>query len=293
MNKIDQLRPGSWVLVEEPTTEELRELAESMSLDEGLLRDGIDPYEVPRMETDSGNIYVYARTPHQEGEMMTTAPLLVVLGSDFVMTVSGHRSPILRKMLGPEENLHTTQKVAMLIRVFSEVVSSYNIFLTDMRKRVRGVSSNLEDITNRDIMQLVMFENIMNDFLSALIPMNSIISNLLSGKFFKMYEQDHEIIEDLFLGIGQLIEIAKSTLKTTVNIREAYSVIMTTNLNKVIKMLTALTIVLTIPTMISSFFGMNVMVPLSQSPYGFSIVVIITVAIAGGLIFIFNRNNWL
>jgi magnesium transporter len=292
LNLIDQFTPGSWIFVEKPDEEELHRLT-AFGLDIGLLKDGIDPFEVPRMEVDGDAIYVYTRVPHQEGEIFTTTPVLVVLGADLFMIVSAAPLPIIRRMIEKGNDLQSTQKITMLIRVFSEIVSSYNGVLTDIRKRVRGVSSSLEDISNREIAQLVSFENVMNDFLSALMPTGSIISNLLSGKLFDLREEDHELVEDLFLGIGQLIELSKSTLKTVVNIREAYSTIMTNNLNRVIKILTALTIVLTIPMMISGFFGMNVAIPFAESPYGFWIIFAISIAISASLIYFLNKNKWL
>jgi magnesium transporter len=291
--RTERFVPGSWIFVEKPDEEELHRLADTFDLDDGLLKDGVDQYEVPRMEVDGEAIYVYTRVPHQEGGVVTTTPVLVILAPDLFMTVSAAPLPLLRKIVEKSGEVHSTQKITMLIKVFSEMVSSYNGVLTDIRKRVRGASSSIENISNKEIAQFVSFENVMNDFLSALIPTGSIISNLLSGKFFDLREEDHELVEDLFLGIGQLIELSKSTLKTTVNIREAYSTIMTNNLNRVIKILTVLTIVLTIPMMISGFFGMNVAIPFSDSPYGFWVIFTISIAISASLFYFLNKNKWL
>lgn len=293
LKKVERFSPGSWMFVENPSEGEIHSLADTFGLDDGLLRDAVDPYEVPRMEVDQGVIYVYTRVPYQEGDTVTTTPILVVLGGDFFMTVSAIPQPLLNRIVERHDDLYTTHKTAMLIRVFSEIVAAYNTVLTDIRKRVRGASSSIENISNKEIIQLVVFENVMNDFLSALIPTNTIISNLLSGKFFELHEEDHELVEDLFLGTGQLIELSKSTLKSVVNIREAYSTIMTNNLNRVIRVLTALTIVLTIPMIISSFFGMNVPVPFADSPYGFAAIFLVSIMISSFFVYILNRNKWL
>jgi magnesium transporter len=196
-------------------------------------------------------------------------------------------------MSGGEEELNSTEKTAMLIKAMVETTHSYNGILTDIRKKMRGASALLEDISNKEIAQLVLYESIINDLLSALVPTNIIISNLLSGKIFALSENEHELIEDIFLGIGQLIELSQSTLKNTVNIREAYSTIMTNNLNRVIKLLTILTIVLTIPMIISGFLGMNIPVPLADSPYGFILTVGISIAISIGLFYILKKKKWL
>ena len=293
LSLIDSFVPESWIFVESPDEEEIQRLTREFNLDEGLLKDGIDPYEVPRMETDNGSIYVYTRVPYKEKGPATTAPVLIVLGEEFFMTVSASPIPLFDRLSETEGELNSTEKAAMLIKVLAEIISSYNTVLTDIRKKVRGASALLEDISNKEIARLVLYESIINDFLSALIPTNTIISNLLSGKFFSLSEDEHELVEDVFLGIGQLIELSKSTLKNAVNIREAYSTIMTNNLNRVIKLLTALTIVLTIPMVISGFLGMNVPVPLSDSPYGFFLMIGISAAISIGLFYILKKNKWL
>jgi len=293
LSLLESFAPGSWVFVESPDEEEIQRLSREFNLDEGLLRDGIDPYEVPRMETDNGSIYVYTRVPYKEKGTTATAPVLIILGENFFMTVSAFPIPLFDRLSETENEVNSTEKTAMLIKVMAEIISSYNGVLTDIRKKVRGASALLEDISNKEIALFVLYESIINDFLSALIPTNTIISNLLSGKFFSLSEDEHELVEDVFLGIGQLVELSKSTLKNAVNIREAYSTIMTNNLNRVIKLLTALTIVLTIPMVISGFLGMNVPVPFSDSPYGFFLLVGISAAISIGLFYILKKNKWL
>ncbi|MDD5098775.1 MAG: magnesium transporter CorA family protein [Candidatus Colwellbacteria bacterium] len=292
LKKEAKFSPSSWIFVENPSEDEIQKLTSEFKLEEGLIMDGIDPQEVPRMEVEGKIIYVYARVPFSDGESITTVPILMTLGKDFFATVSNVPIPFLRRMVS-EDGPRSTEKIEMLIKVFSEVIGSYNGVLTDIRRGSRRALASIENVSNKEIVQLISFENVINDFLSALIPMSAVMSNLLSGKFFDLREDDHELVEDLFLSIGQLIELSKSTLKTAVNVREAYSTIMTNNLNRVIKILTALTIVLTIPMLISSFFGMNVPVPLAKSPYGFQIILITSVGISGLLVYILNKNKWL
>lgn len=285
--------PDSWVRVEDPTEEEITDLSVKLNLDEGLLRDGVDPYEVPRMETDNDSVYVFTRAPFEESGRITTTPFLAVIGKDFFLTVSRHKLPSISRLTDKESDIKTSDKLAMFIIILSVIYKTYDIFLTGIRKSVRGVSHDIENITNKEIAQFVSFENVINDFLSALIPINAIIANFLSGKIIPISEEEKEKIEDLYLETGQLIELSKSSLKTIVNIRQAASTIMTNNLNRVIKMLTALTIVLTVPTIISSFYGMNVAkLPLADSPNSFWIVLGITAVISFTIIWALNRKKW-
>jgi len=293
---LESFRTGSWVHVEHPTNEEFEELVRSFSLEPGLLRDAIDPYEVPRVEVHDNIVYVFTRVPYlidsPGKEMhMLTLPLLVAIGENFVVTVSERPLPDIDKIIA-DEDLYTTQKSKLFLQIFFAITSTYNTFLINLNKKVRSISVELENIENKDIVQFVSFERMLNDFLAALIPTNTLLKNLLYGKFLAFFKEDKDLIEDLFLNNEQLIEICRTNLKNIVNIRESYSMIMTNNLNRVIKLLTALTIIFTVPTIIASMYGMNVPLPFADSPYAFLFILIVTAIISGGLFFIFIKKDW-
>jgi len=142
-------------------------------------------------------------------------------------------------------------------------------------------------------MNFVGFEEELNDFLSALTHTSPVLQNILGGKLIKLYEQDGELMEDLILSANQLIGLCQSTLKNIVNIREAYSTIVTNDLNRVIKLFTSLTVILTIPTIIASLYGMNVKLPLAGNPEAFWIISLAIVVIVSVILYIFSRNRWL
>ncbi len=293
LKTLKKFKVGSWVMVENPTEAEIVELAKTYKLEEGHLKDATDLHEVPRLEVEDTGTYIFTRVPHTESGGVTTVPMLVVIGKDFVMTVSAKGVAPLKRFVQGKVKFNTTQKIKFVLQIFSEVMGSYGGFLTNINRRVRALSVKLEQIRNKDIVQFVQYERVLNDFIAALVPTSTILRNLLSGKYFKLYEEDEDLIEDLMLSNGQLIETCTSNLKNMVNIREAYSTIMTNNLNRVIKVLTALTIILTVPTIISSFYGMNVTLPGAQTPHAFWSVLAGTAGIVIVLLAIFRRNRWL
>jgi magnesium transporter len=298
LGEIADFRVGSWIYAENPTEEELQKIASDFSLDAGLLKDAVDPYEVPRFEINKGTLFLFTRAPFQEQNgRVSTLPLLIAMGSNFVLTISQIHFPFFKKFEENKMEFTTTQKTKLLIQFFSEIIASYNNFLTNINRSVRSVSVKVENINNQNIIQFVTFEGIINDFLSDLIPTSAILNNLISatssGRFLELYEEDKDLIEDLSLGSNQLIELCRATLKTIVNIREAYSTIMTNNLNRVIKFFTALTIIMTIPMIISSFYGMNIHLPLSKHPLAFWGIAAGTIIIVFTLLVIFIKKRWL
>ncbi len=294
--KLKELRKfsiGSWVYVENPSEKELIRLSAQLRLDEYLLKDAIDPNEVPRVEIDEGITYVFTRVPYQEEDRIRTVPLLVGIAPDFIFTVCRQRLDFWYKFLDSYIEFYTTQKSKFFTQIFSEINEIYNDALTNISRQMRSVSVRVDQIKNEDILRFVIFEETLNDFMAALIPTNALLNNILSGKFFKLYEEDQDLIENLFLVNKQLIEMCKANLKTIVNVREAYSTIMSNNLNRIIKFFTSLTIVLTIPTIIASFYGMNVLLPFSESPFAFMGITVFTIVICLVILVIFIKKDWL
>lgn len=296
LKKIGKFKTGSWIYVEDPDKKELSQLAKKLSLEAGHLTDSTDPYEVPRLEIEKEAVYIFTRIPfslENKIEKITTVPLLVIISNNFIMTICQKPLYFIDKFLEGNIDFSTTQKTKLFLLIFSQINSSYNRNLTRIIRQVRTISIHLENIKNHDIVQFVMFEAVLNDFLSALNPTNNILKQLLSGKILKLYENDKDLTEDLFLSNNQLIERSQMNLNIISNIRNAYSTIMTNNLNRVIKFLTALTIILNVPMIISSFYGMNVSLPLAGSPLAFWQISSFTLIITLILLLVFSKNRWL
>lgn len=293
LETLDQFRAGAWVHVERPNEEELIELAKVFSLEEDLLRDALDPYEVPRIELDNGTTYVYTRVPVRENNSVSTIPILLVITSECVLTITQKKLALWDRFTEEKVEFYTAQKTQFFFQIFSEITRTFNRFVTDIRKNIQRSTETFGTITNREIVQFVRYENALNGFLSALQPTNVALTNLLTGKYITLYEDDKDLVEDIFLLNGQLIESCKTNLRTIVNIRDAYSTIMTNNLNRVIKLLTVLTIVLTIPTMIASFFGMNVPLPGALSVISFPIILGGALLVSAAVLLVFYYKDWL
>lgn len=292
---LNEFRPGSWIHVENPTKDEIEYLEDKFKLEDGLLRDATDIYEVPRLEVEEGIVYIYGRYAYSQEDISQTAPILVALGKNFIITVTASNFPYLEKFLNLKNGsaVATNQRIKMFIQLFNIINSSYNTILQNINKKIRSISIQVDRLDNKDIIQFVTFETVLNDFTSALVPTGSVLRSLLSGKVIKLNEDEKDLMEDVALSVGQLIEISQANLRAIVNIREAYSTIMTNNLNRVIKLFTSLTVILTIPTMIASIYGMNVPLPFQNSPFVFLGIIAGLVIISVALILVFIRNRWL
>jgi len=289
----NNFKQGAWIYAEDLNKEEIEKLAEEFKLEEGHLVDALDEFEVPRLETEDGDVYIFLRVPVKDRSGSNTMPFLIVLGKQFILTVVREQMSFMDKFVKNETDFQTNQKIDFLYQIISMVNNLYYRRITEINKKVRSIRAGIERIDNKDIIKFVDFEQILNDFVSALQPMSIILRSLLKGNIMKMHEDNLDSIEDLLLSSEQLLENAKSTLKNIVNIREAYSTIISQDLNRVMKLLTSLTIIVTVPTMISSFYGMNINLPFENSPFAYIGILGVTLFSVLIFIMIFKKNRWL
>lgn len=294
LEEIDAPKRGSWLRVIDPSKDELHQLEKKYKLNADLLADGIDLYEVPRIEHDNGNLYVYVRYCRPAGESTSTHPLLIVITPDMLMTVSRIQSDPVTDLI-ESGNVITTQKLKTVLQLLSELNRGYRKHLNQVTKNIVFTRKRLQSkiVSNDDILNFIDVEEDLNEFLAALQPYGIVLQALLGGKYMKLHEEDKDLIEDLSLSASELIELTRSRLKTISNIREAYSTIATNELNKVFKRLTSIAIFLAIPTIVGGLYGMNVLLPLGNNPNAFWIVLGIITVIMVLFISFFKRNKWL
>ncbi len=292
LQTLEQFRVGSWIHIEEPIEQDLIELCDVFHLDKGLLADALDIYEVPRMEVEDGIVYIFTRYPFKKNDQVSTSPLLFVIAKEVFITITREKFFLLENFLERYE-FYTTQKNKLLLHHFKLIDNAYNTYFHTISRQIRSSAYELEKITNKDIIQFVNYERVLNDFHLALVRMNAVLNSLTGHHIIRFYEEDKELIDDLFLSNDQLIQLSKENLRSIVNIRDAYTTIMTNNTNRVIRFFTSITVILTIPMIVTSMYGMNVGLPFAQSPWAFTGLMLFTLIITGALVLVFLINDWL
>ena len=296
IRSLKYFKKGSWIYVFDPSDKEINYLVKNFSLEKGHLMDALDKYEVPRIETENEDTYIFTRYPIETGKKsrIVTVPLLIVTGKDFVLSISSDNLLLNESVLLQNKKISTTQKTKLTLQILSEINHVFNSFINNISREIKKTSIDLMkiNIKNSDMVKLVANEMVLNDFLSSLVQIKNNMETLTSGKTLKLFADDKDLIEDLPLSSNQLVEISRSNLKNIVNIREASNTIMTNNLNKTIKFLTALTVVLNIPVLISSIYGMNVNLPFANSGFAFLYIITVSLFISLTLIVIFVKKDW-
>ncbi|XKT74121.1 MAG: magnesium transporter CorA family protein [Patescibacteria group bacterium UBA2163] len=286
---VEAFQKGAWIQLTRPTEEELQAAADTLSLDLDTLRDALDPYEVPRFEAEDGAVYIFMRYPQGE----STVPLLVVVAKEGVLTIEQEDSVIMKKFREGHIDFYTTQKARFLLLILSEINRNYTVAISSIRRDVNRLKTRPDKMSSKDIVQFVSYESTVSDYLDALIPQQVVLNKILVGKALNIHEADEDVAEDIILSTNQLIEAGRATLRTMINIRSAYNAISTEHLNTIIRRLTALTVLLTIPMVITGFYGMNVALPGSEHPLAAYFILFGTTGIMATLIFTLSKNKWL
>jgi len=288
MKLIPEFKRGCWVKIVAPKEEEIKFLVDSLDIDEDLLNDALDPYEVPRVEYQSKNTYLFTRVPVRKNKEILTSPVLIIYTKNSILTVSQREIPSWTHIKNSTKlrSHNTTMRTKFFLETLSGFALSYNTFITMIARSVRRQSVNISSIKNQDIIDLVGFERVLNDFISALVPTNTAIEKSMADKKVELLADDKELFEDISLSFEQLIALSKTSLKNIQNIRSAYSTIMQNNLNNTIKLLTVITITLAVPTMIAGFFGMNVALPVdNENGLVFWLIVVVSFLCSLGLFY--------
>jgi magnesium transporter len=293
LKQVETIRTGIWVHVVAPTPEEITQIVNDFVLDEDIIEDAQDYFEVPRLERSQGASYFFTRYPFTDQKEGTdTAPLLIVMGESFVLTLALREVPSFKKLIEGTEVAITTQKAKLFIQIMDAITHAYDTESMRLRKAVQKDRVRLRKIGPREIERLVGYETRLNTMVDALTPTNTWLQQVPKGNYMQLFAEDIEMMEDLVIANNQVVNSARSILKTIQNIRSSIEAIMTSRLNNSLRMLTIVTILLTVPMVIASLFGMNVPLPFQDEPLAF-------LGILGGSLFVvslvvlfFKKNEW-
>ncbi|MDD1693748.1 MAG: magnesium transporter CorA family protein [Methanoregula sp.] len=270
---------GAWVRMTSPTEAELAKTAESCCIPPEFLRAALDEEERPRIDAEDGVVLVVLDVPmvsEMEGiRTLTTLPLGIVISDKLVITVCSREVPILDDFLtGKVRHFHTVKRTLFLFQIFHRNASSYLHHLRQIERSISRIEVELHrSMKNEELFQMMELEKSLIYFSTSLKSNEAVLERILRTKPLKMYEDDAEFLEDVIIENKQAMEMSQIYLHILNGMTQAFATIISNNLNIVMKFLASITIIIAIPTMIASFYGMNVVdVPLSQTPLAFEII---------------------
>lgn len=291
--QIHDFRAGSWIYVKGATTEDLNIIAQEAGLDLADVRDSLDKYELPRIERIGENILFFIRHPSDDEFGLYTNTLTMILTNNFVIAISPDRSEIIEHLLASNTALGTTQKSKLILHVLLKISQDYTNNIKRVRHNILDHERTMKGVDTNAISILTKNEEILNQYLTSLVPMRNTLRGMSEGRYLSMYEKDMNLLQDLMIAIHQSEDVCSVNIKSIRSLRDSYQIIFTNNVNRTIKLLTALTIIFNIPTITASIYGMNIPLPFQNSQHAFAIFMSVTLIFSIVAILLFRRNRWL
>lgn len=282
VQELETYKAGCWVYAEAPTPEEVEFLISRFKLDPGHVEDALDPDEMPRLEKEGDATYIFIRYAYSDEKgAFTTAPMLFVTGAEVLITIAPGPLPRLQHFLTGRLEFNTTQRTRLVLTILDQIDDQYETFINRVGRQINAIRSRLKghEISNQDFIDFVTIEDELNSFLSAMQPTTAVLRRLLLGRHIQLFEEDQDLVEDLLLNNEQSIEGCRAHVRSITNIREAYATIASNNLNHTMKLLTAATVLITLPNVIFGMYGMNIGLPFQHEPWAYAFVVGLALAL--------------
>lgn len=294
MQKLDSFESGCWVHLTYPSEDELTTVSEAFGVEMSFLRAALDEEESSRIDTEDDQTLIIIDVPSVEKNdavVYTTLPLGIIITTDSIITVSLKETPILRDFQdGAVRSADTGKRTQFILYILLQVAKRYLQYLKQIDKIYNYMERQLyKSQRNKELIQLVDLEKSLVYFSTSLKSDEITLEKILRGRIVPLYEEDHDLLEDVLIEVRQAIEMANIYSTITSNTMDAFSSVISNNLNTNMKVLTSLTILLTVPNIVFGFYGMNVtQLPLDQFwwfPLGIAGLLVIIVAI------ILNRKD--
>lgn len=301
LSKSNTHQDGCWISAIAPTNCELNTLSEYYNLDKDVLQAALDEDERSRIDTDTNYKMILVNIPsieeHQDKELYHTIPLSIIIVDNAIITICSEVSPIISAFENNRiKDFRTQMKSRFVLQILYQTDILYMQYLHTIDKKSDEVENKLHKSTkNRELIELLKLEKSLVYFTTALRSNESVLEKLLRSDLVKKYPEDTEILEDVIVENKQAIEMANIYSGILSGMMDAFASVISNNLNIVMKVLAIVTIVMAIPTMLFSAYGMNVNIagmPFAQSPWGFLIVVGLSIVLSVIAAIAFNKMKW-
>ncbi len=285
---LDTLEKGSWINIISPTPYELNIVSRLTQVETSVLQSALDDEERSHIDIETDYVMVLINVPIERGNWYDTLPLAIIMTADYLITVCLEETAVVKSFIKKANNfVYTFKRNRFLLQLLYNTATYYLYYL----RRIDRASDEMESrmrlsLQNKDILGLLELQKSLTYFNASLRSNAAVLDKLLRIRnnrnvqnIIKVYEEDEDLLEDVIIENKQAREMSDMYSNILARMVDTFSSILSNNLNLVMRFLTSVTIILAIPTVISSFIGMNVHVPYENNPYGFLYIVIISVIV--------------
>lgn len=276
--QLDRLEKGSWINCSAPSEEELNRLTELTGIPVDSLQTALDREERSHVEMEDDYIFVVVNTPVVlETDAYDALPLGIFITRQYFVTVCLERNMVVSKFLSNSiASFQTYKKTRFLFQILSQASSTFLYYLQQIYKKTDVIENQVrKSLQNKELFRLLELQKSLTYFNFALHANENVMERLMRLRnsplhsLLKMYEEDEDLLEDVIIENKQALEMAEIYTNILMSMMDSFSSIISNRLSQIMKFLTSVTIILAIPTLIFSLWGINVPVPFADSPFGF------------------------
>lgn len=285
LRELDGIEKGCWIDLENPSDKELEEVSRVTGVGEDMLKAALDEEERARIETEDGNTLIIVDIPiiddSADWYVYSTLPMGIITAKDHFITVCLRETTVLGDFIkGRVRNFDANKRTRFIYQILYLNAIKFLHCLKQIDKTSMRVQQSLHrSMKNKELIQLLDLEKALVYFSTSLNSNQVVIDRLMSFNAIKHYEDDNDILEDVIVENKQAIEMATIYRDIMSGTMDAFASVISNNQNIVMKFLAAITIILTIPTIVASLWGMNVGVPFEGKIWGFWVIIGMIVAI--------------
>ncbi|MDE1548430.1 magnesium transporter CorA family protein [Jeotgalibaca caeni] len=294
-----------WIHFENPDEEEQKLLREHYQIPKDFILDALDRYEVPRQETVKTkdgtalhlSLVLYPEikkqlTSYKEYE---TLPLAIIMAGQQLLTISTREPSFLEGVYQDiDPNHYPTKGNEIVLDILWELTSAYIAGITEIDETIQDMEENIVDSTkNESFYRLIAIHKNLVYFHTGITENHRIIQHFIKSEHYAEDASSQTLLHDIQVISRQAAVMVNESNQMIDHLSEVFSSVISNNLNNVMKFLTSLTIVLTIPTIIGSFWGMNVGLPLEKNPFAFVLLIIISILLSIITVFWLKKNDYL
>ncbi|KAF5062728.1 magnesium transporter CorA family protein [Proteiniclasticum sp. QWL-01] len=283
--ELTAIEPGCWINITAPKEQELMLVSKRTGVPLEFMRAAMDDNETSRIDSEDQTLMFLVDIPFTETEENSltydTYPLAIIHTADYLITVCLKDSKILQDFSNEKiRTFYTFKKSRFILQILQRISAYYLIFLRQIDKKSVMVEKRLyKSLKNRELIHMLSLQKSLVYFTTSLKSNEVTLDKMLKLELMKRYEEDHELLEDVIIENRQAIEMATIYGDVLAGTMDAFASVISNNLNIVMKFLAAITIMMTVPQIISGYFGMNTGgLPFSESPNGTLIITVIMLA---------------
>lgn len=298
--EIQSPEDGVWVNLVPPfKEEEFLELSEGLDIPVEFLRDSLDIDERPRYEKEDNVKFIVIKTPTENNSFndsdayYITIPICIILTHNHIVTVNSFDNGAINKFLNTFQNRHPDKRSMMVLKIFEKIVQNFLEYLKEINQKRNSFEQSLYDSnSNKDLLKLMRIQKSLVYFVTALRSNEMLMMKLERTNFLQLTEDEREFLQDLIVDTSQALEMANIYTNILSSTMDAFASIISNNLNNVMKRLTSITIILSLPILVTSIYGMNVDIPGQHSNHAFYFPVIISLAVSVIFAAYFYKKKW-